>query len=511
MRRKKIFLAAVPGILGALLVLASAYKYGPAISTDSVAYVYAAESLLAGKGYVYFGYEAPFIQWPPLFPTFLAALAAPGVDVVPGAMYMNAAVFGLIIFFSGLWLCRNTERHFFALIGTFAAMVSIPVFKVSKFIWSEPLFIFFIILFFIEIESFTKTGKHRHLFLASAFTALACLTRYAGIAVILTGLLVIMLQKKRIAERLAELVIFGFVSALPLSLWIVRNYVVSSTLLGARTPSNYTFMQNVGFVLYTVASWFFPLGALAGAAGSGKLSAFTIIVSAAIALFIGVGVAAALVNRRTGRYGCLTGMVASGSFVVIYTGYLTISATSVAFDTIDDRLLAPVFVPITFLIFTGADHIAQMMMEGIRAKRTAVHVLAALMCIWLVYPASGVLADVRSSIRKGAGVFSTDAWHNSPLINYLKEARLDGQIYSNYPDAIYAVVRIPARYTPKKDSLPIYGFRQFEKAVKEGKGSYIVWFNKNTSNSIYNVEELRPYFTIEKIAGLEDGEVYAVK
>jgi len=508
---KRTFILSLIGALGGIFIIVSALKYGPAISTDSVAYIYAAESFIAGRGFVYFGYESPFIQWPPLFPALIGVVSALGLETSQAALYLNAVVFAMIIFFSGLWFCRNVRRYVFAVVGTFAVLLSIPVFKVAKFVWSEPLLILFSLIFFISIENYLKKESNIHLLLAAVFTALACLTRYMGVVLVFTGLLMLLFQSKKLIRKFVDMLIFGFVSSFPLSLWAIRNYIASSTFFGARTVSNYTLIQNVKFALNTVISWFLPVQKLLVVMGRGKTVLLTIIILAAVIVFVLAGVFAALRSKH-GKTPCtsLTGLLIASAYIAIYTAYLIASATSVAFDTIDNRLMAPVFVPLVLIIVVAADGIADAFKQE-NVQRITTVVTAVIFSIMLVYPAMSIAADIRNSLRSGAGIFSSDVWHGSDLIAYLRENPPKHQVYSNFPDAVYALTGIPARYTPKKNSLPDYGFERFEKKVKEDKTSYIVWFNKNTSSSFYNVDELRRYFKIKKIADLEDGEIYEAR
>ena len=68
------YIVLTAGFLAILLILLSTSKFGPGISADSVAYMHAAKSLAEGKGFEYFGFNAPFIQWPPLFSSLLASI-----------------------------------------------------------------------------------------------------------------------------------------------------------------------------------------------------------------------------------------------------------------------------------------------------------------------------------------------------------------------------------------------------------------------------------------------------
>src|SRR5438105_13261793 len=90
---------------GFLLVLLATSRYGAGLSPDSAAYVSTARHLAAGKGYTLYSGE-PYVDWGPLFPTVLAACGRLGLDPIPAARWVNAAVFGLILGVAGGWLRR---------------------------------------------------------------------------------------------------------------------------------------------------------------------------------------------------------------------------------------------------------------------------------------------------------------------------------------------------------------------------------------------------------------------
>jgi 4-amino-4-deoxy-L-arabinose transferase-like glycosyltransferase len=505
----KLLLLLICSLSGMALVILSGSKYGPAISTDSVAYMYSAKSLLEGRGYVYFGYETPFIQWPPLYPTLLAIIISTGVEAWTGALYINAAIFGGIIFLLGLWLLRDTKNFIIALIGSLVVLFSIPVFHVSKYVWSEPLFILLTLLFFIHISEYIKKDKILHFYLAAVFSSLAFLTRYTGAIVLISGCVVVLIKKNSWAKKIKETVLYGLISGSPLLLWIIRNYRVSSTLMGARTPSHYTLKQNINFAWATIISWFIPNLKLEKFLSYGIIPALIIaMLILGVSLFIVPVLADGIKKSRT-LPGNMLPLAAPLVFVLLYIPYLVLSATSVAFDTIDDRLMSPVYVPLIFILFYIFAYLIDI--NDIKNKKnTYIFSLVGIILILLIYPTIKVTYNIKQSIDQGAGVFSTDKWHNSDLINCIRENPPEGTIYSNNPDAIYAISGIPAMYTPKKDSLPEYGFEKFKGSLAAGTKSYIVWFNDNNPSTIYNVNELGLHFKMELVAELNDGKIYAI-
>ena len=87
------------GVLGSLLILLATSRYGVGLSPDSASYIAAARSLLAGRGYLDYNGD-PMVLFPPLYPTLIALGSLIWPDPIFVARYVNAASFGLIVFFS---------------------------------------------------------------------------------------------------------------------------------------------------------------------------------------------------------------------------------------------------------------------------------------------------------------------------------------------------------------------------------------------------------------------------
>lgn len=512
---KYIFLAAA-GNFGILLVLLSTSKFGPGISADSVAYMHAGRSLLEGKGYMYFGFNAPFVQWPPLYSTVLAIIGLFGVDIAAAANYLNAFVFGLIIFISGLWLTKNIKSGIYVLWGIGALIFSVPLLYVSGYAWSEPIFILLILLFIIKMQEFMKAKKQSCLILSAVYAALACITRYIGVVLVFTGLIAVLFQRRKFLDRLRDMFIFGCISSLPLGIWIVRNYIISGTLFGARTPSIYTLGQNVVFTIKTLASWAIPCartGTVFGYAQVQFLKAAAAAFCIAAVVFL-VWLVLKKVNGHSAEKACGDGkktalpkVTVPLLFVAIYIVYLIASATSVAFDNIDNRLLSPVSVPLVLMACVILDEIT-LLIRRCHKNRFFAYILSLFAVLWLVCPAMSAVSEIRLSRETGFGGFNTTRWHTSSLIGLLKEAPLEGEIYSNCPDAIYALTGKPASYTPRKNSLDMYGFERFKEVVEKSRDLYVVWFKKYPAGPNYSVEELQENYNLKRISGTQEGDIF---
>ena len=246
-------------LAGVGIVLVATSVYGPGLSPDSVAYIFAAQSLTSGNGYSMISGH-PFVHWPPLFPTLLAGMASIGIDPLNGARLFNAAIFGLIIFVTGHLLRTHLKSMTLVLIGTAFLLVSVIFLRVSIMAWSEPLFVLLTIAFFFYLSKFLKEQRFKFLILIGILAGVACLQRYIGFTLIFTGIISIFFFTHSGArhQTLKSASFFGFVSSIPLAIWLGRNYALTSTISGVRPPSTTGFFQNAAETLKSVSFWLLP-------------------------------------------------------------------------------------------------------------------------------------------------------------------------------------------------------------------------------------------------------------
>ncbi|UCG41953.1 MAG: hypothetical protein JSU73_08675, partial [candidate division WOR-3 bacterium] len=209
-------------------------EQGPGLSPDSAYYLSAAENLLSGSGLTTFE-GRPLTTWPPLFPVLIAGLGSVGVSPAEAARVINAAAAGLAVLVFGLLadrLLRRPELRLLALVG----IISVPLLSVALMAWTEAVFVLLCLLFVLLFARWLDTGKTLVLAAAASCTALPALQRWAGLALIPAGILLVLTAAGPVSRlrRAGLALLFAVIGLGPPAAWMVRNLAVAGTLAGRR-------------------------------------------------------------------------------------------------------------------------------------------------------------------------------------------------------------------------------------------------------------------------------------
>jgi len=137
-------------------------KWGIGTFVDTFHYLYGAKSFSDGIGMMDLpqGADRPFVHFPPLLPIALSALHSLGFDWLRGALYLNAALFGLSAFSCGFILKKMTGNWWYGLLGAVFFLVNPSMVYVHSFLLSEPLFLFLSIWCIFFLEPFYLSNSH---------------------------------------------------------------------------------------------------------------------------------------------------------------------------------------------------------------------------------------------------------------------------------------------------------------------------------------------------------------
>jgi len=499
---------AILSVIGTFTILLSTRPYGAGLSPDSVGYIATARHMAAGIGAVTHT-GAPLVAQPPLYPALLATIDRVfGVDPLSSANVTNAVLFGLIVYLSGLLLFNHLRSAAaFALVGTASVLVATTPIQVSLFAWSEPVFICLVLVYLIFFDSYLAMADTLSLLLLATSAALACLARYIGVVLILTGVLGILLRQDRLRVKFRHLFLFLSVSALPIGLWLVRNYFLSGTLFGPRAPSSYTLSQNLGFTFNTFLSWYIPKRIH-------EHRSLLVLLSAMAGFLAGLSTRG---NWSRSRLRTLLSEVGpSLLLIVVYVGFLVVSSTTTAYDVISFRLLSPVFVPTTLLLLLLAHRIVVSLTgQWLHPKHASV-LLAVALAAWLVYTAKATAPVIKYATSQGWG-YSSRTWRDSQTIKYLLEHQTlasECMLYTNDPEALYVLANLAGKLSPQKS---MYNSPEIVTDISDLRGTWpeetnscLVWFDRTHRDFLFTVGELQVIARMQQITSLEDGTVHSV-
>ena len=537
-------LPAVLSIFFMLLLLLRGVTYGAGVTPDSVAYISTARNLLAGNGFTLWNGQI-YLDYPPLFPILLAFIGIFGPDPADTAGYVNAFLFGLTIFLSSRWLQQYilpphdpTWRAIrtWLLIWTVAALgLSLPLTIVASRVLSEPLFILLTTSSLFTFDKFLHTGKRSSLTLSAIFTALACLTRYIGLAIPATMLLLLLCKRDATPlTKAKDAALYAFISGIPISVWLLRNFLVTGTFTGHhRYPPAYSLPLNLHATFVTLADWVLPRPWLMAMAKQlawlfsvevTRKSLVVLMIPTLLVLGMGAWYCLSPVQRHHVRPICIL-----ATFTSVYVVVLAIGLSVQGVEPANNKYLAPVYIPLLFVAVLVLDEFFRYDMkrqilgtitftwpQNIRSgvAGTLTVVLMLWLSFWLWDQKDINVWNIRDMIMEGYG-YTSRKWADSEIIRYINENPCSRcTVRSNDTTALYFLSEQSIRSHNLPRELTVNnGPTQFRLIQEEGVEVYIVWFheNRNSHRYPYGRSEIEAWLDLEVMADLADAVMYRVK
>jgi hypothetical protein len=486
-------------VAGAGLVFLSTAKYGAGISPDSTDYLDVARSLTSGKGFV-FHTGKPLVWWPPLYPMLLALVGfATRLDPAVFAHLVNAALFATVICLSArLFQPGSRQTTNYSVLGVCAVLLSIPLSEVYAMAWSECLFLPLVLLYLVFAQRYWDSGDMLPLAVMTLSTALACLTRYAGVALVPAGVVTIFFASRvNFKTRFSRAFCFAAASLAPLGLWGARNYRLTGTFFGNRGPFKNTLADSVIVGAKTMLLWYVP----------GRVAKYAVLAGIAIALV-------AAISSRAARRRVSSGLKAilrdhTPAMLLLVALMITLLAAATRDAACNSRMLSPVYVPATLVLLT----LASRMFSPVRLRTTAFAsgVASVLLVVWLCFPFASVARDTAGRLRDGAGIYNTKTWRESETVAHAEQMHSTNgavRVYSNAPDALRELARVNATQSPDRRTGSL---SDLEGHWPARDGSVLVWFESITWRKyLFSAEELGDIADVEEVAHFSDGSIYRV-
>ncbi|MCL4560194.1 MAG: hypothetical protein M1281_06235 [Chloroflexi bacterium] len=258
--------------LGGCVLIWLSTPWGPWAFSDSAGYVSTARNFVLGNGFGYF-YPSGRFQLlsvhAPLYPLLLSVPVFMGWEPVDFARWLDILLFGLTIFWLAGAFYVFTRSLWGALAGGILVLLAPSLVNDFTSMMTEPVFIFCGYAGLIFGTYYLISNRRGYLLLAALFSSFACLSRYIGVAFIMTiGLSLLLLSSQPWKRRIGDAAAYGLLSSLPVAVFLLWENLQNSSIGGRLFRIDAAGIARIEpylrKVLETVARWvpFYDLGAV---------------------------------------------------------------------------------------------------------------------------------------------------------------------------------------------------------------------------------------------------------
>ncbi len=508
-------------LTGCLIILYATAQWGIGAGSDSLIYLDTAQHLLRGEGFTtsIMGTRKPFTHFPPLYPLLLA-----GGSLVSGetpfvvARWVSVGSFALLLGTIAWVMRRMTNGAVWIPIITLAVLILSPqIILIQTLAFTEPIFLVFTLATFFLLAHYREQEQPLWLVLAGIASALALLTRYVGITVLLAvGIELLFLGNSRsFRKRLGDTILYMALASVPMAVWVGRNMLVADTAANRQLTFHPPGYQHFQEFLYPLVTWVSP-------ASTNYPIPFAVRMLLT-ALFIGAGIAIWYRNRHqtiSPQFNLLEFFQKYpfarilGVFVATYLGFLLFSISFIDFLTpLDYRILMPAIMMIFLLVMLLLHDKMVQQPPSARVKLG----LATILVVFGVFYAQGTYATIRRLHDHGV-LYSGREWQESALLQELAHLPPDTPLYTNAPDITRFVIGrtpdiLPFKFNP--NSLIPNATYPNEMATMRAavvqRGAMIAYFPSLvlSRDHMPTPEELQADIPLVPVVTVADGVLYA--
>ena len=493
--KKYLIILTVLSLIGASIIFFVTQNYGVGVTPDSIGYLHVAEQFTHGE-------TISLTNEPPLYPAALALLSSLfKIDPLSSARIINVILFGLTIFLSGLLYKRYLSSSLiFNIIGIITILVSIPLIPVYLEAWTEPLFILFVTLSLVIFELYSVKKNKASLLLLSLSVALACLTRYPGVVLILMGIMsIVLLTKQKIKTKIFDSFYFVLISSLPIALWIIRNILISGKLAGDRiqaAPSS--LWENINSTVISILGWYLPYR-----------NEINPILIAGVFCIIGLSIGIYYKEIWIENTPNLSWQYPYMFLIAIYI-ILIITASTLSFsDPVGDRFLSPIFIPFNLLLLYYLLELIKPFRLQFGEKK-AEYLLIILLIVGIIFPTIRTGNTLLNQRNEGTS-YTSKSWRESETVQYFISKLSTCPVYSNGSDAIHFLTGKQVNSVPvkKNGALVVSSISQLKNNWPNEDNICLVWFDQITwRKNYFTPEELISITDLRNQVKLKDGTIY---
>mgnify|MGYP006285880215 CR=1 FL=1 len=498
------------GLISSVLLLISTSKYGIGYENDSIGYVEISKNIWKGIGF-YFNNGDPYVMYAPLYSMILSLSNIFGIDTLLFARIINIIIYGFLIGLMARWFRKLGNNGWLLLIGIMVILGSRPLFVMASMAWTELIFIFFTFLFIIYFGKYlaASNSNYKYFSLATASVMFACLMRYVGITLIISGCLLILFGIEGFQRKIKDAFLFGLLSSLPTGFFVLRNYWLTETLVGERYPTNRSIIEVTNTLFKSISNLFIP------DVGFGSLLKFI-----SIPIIITIVILSLYIIKNTDKdKNNYWYTIIAVSFSLIYIFYIYISANVVGFDSLTTRFLAPVYLPliIPILIFISefwndpnksSTKNAKFIIVLRKKRRSFLGFFTIISMLMFL----SILYHVHHDFNNSPGIWADPDIRNSETLHFTLNNRPDGKLYSNHPNIFFRTelegkVHLGPRETYQATDESPNDLSDFNRTIELRESVVYIWFDIK-HNYVYSIQDLIKIYDYNVIESFDDGVIY---
>jgi hypothetical protein len=418
-----------------------------------MAYITTAVNISEGKGVLMttsFGQPFPLTHFPPSYPAVLAIAKLVTGDVLKGATLTGALLYASNITLIGWIVYLATKRWPLSLAAALVALMSPVILDIHIMAMSEPLFTLCLLSSITLLTMHVIEPRTSMLLLAAILAAAAWLTRYIGVTIIFTGLIMLIVGRRvSWKNKFQEILLYIAVSITPFLVWMVRNTILTGNFANRTFVVHPLTRSNRKKALDTLTGWFeIPKPRLPEEFFNILLIVVVVILIFMMIYAIGIVIAK---NRKKVAYAVNTRYAlhfffAFGLYTIIYLSFLLLSITFFDASTrLHDRILYPSYLSILLYFFTWIGVLLDTTKRNIWVSAGLVAILA----IILILFSNHSYDLIKESRSKGLG-FNSARWMKSETIKALKQLGHVEYTLSTESSPVYYLTAIPSIPVPQK-------------------------------------------------------------
>jgi len=483
----------IAALIGACTVHLFTKYSGVGVSPDSIMYASTAHNIYTHSSLMTFN-GGPLVFFPVFYPAFLSffLLITGGTSTITAAPIINGLLFGAVIFTSGYIISKfSTKSLIYKWLILLTIILSPGLLEIYTYLWSETLFIVEVVLFPVLFRQYIIKHTTKSLLWVCLLTAIACITRYIGVTLILTGGLMLLLDRQLpMRKKIYHILLFGFASISFLVVNLIVNRLSSGLSTGTREPS----ITPLGKNLYNTGCVYSDWMGLPQ-----SMHQYAITISCIILLFL---VGLIICRFFKGNLNTPEGVITT--FAAIYGIFLPVLATFSRFEPLNSRLMSPVFV----CMLIGVTCWVPDLLKDIKLSKQ-LSLAIQYIFLMLLFEYSIAATDYqRYDDENDYGVpgYTDDDWNGKPFITFLKTHpdiyKPGVPKYTDADEAVYFFTGGMAKLLPH---------RYFTNTVQQFytvKHYYLIWFNALNNPELIGLQDIRKKEKLKLLYQFPEGAVY---